>query len=61
MANLMHLGDRNPSTLESIGQKVKDVVGIGMALKDIYGLGRLAYSGFTAAAPYLETLMAVGL
>jgi hypothetical protein len=62
MALKIYHGNRSPTTWESIGGKVKDAVEIGLALKNIYGIGRAAYSGFAAAAPYIEgALLAAGL
>ena len=39
--------------LESIGQKVKHGIEFACAVKGIYDVGKVVYSGFVAAAPYL--------
>jgi hypothetical protein len=62
MANLQNFRNkRSPSMLESIGQKVKHGVEFAGAVKGIYDVSKVVYSGFVAAAPYLETLMLAGL
>lgn len=52
---------RQTNLLDSIGQKAKNIVEFGVGLKNIYDAGKVIYSGFQAAAPYLETMMLAGL
>jgi hypothetical protein len=62
MANLQNFRNkRSPSMLESIGQKVKNGIEFAGAVKGIYDVGKVVYSGFVAAAPYLEAAMLAGL
>jgi|APCry1669192647_1035423.scaffolds.fasta_scaffold28857_1 hypothetical protein len=56
-----HHGNRQPSFIDSIGQKAKHAVEMGMALKSIWDVGNTVYRGFVAAAPILEAMMVVGL
>lgn len=62
MANLMHHRSyRPPSTIESIGQKVKNAAEFAGTIKGIWDTGKVIYSGFQAAAPYIEAAMLAGL
>jgi len=62
MANLQNFRNkRSPSMLESIGQKVKNGIEFAGAVKGIYDVGKVVYSGFVAAAAYLEAAMLAGL
>ena len=62
MANLQNFRNkRSPSMLESIGQKVKHGIEFAVAVQGIYAVGKVVYSGFVAAAPYLEAAMLAGL
>jgi hypothetical protein len=44
----------NPSLLNGIGQKVKDIAELAGTVKTIWNVGRAAYQGFQAVAPYIE-------
>jgi hypothetical protein len=62
MANLQNFRDnQRPSWLGGLGEKVKNVAEFAGTVKGIYDVGRVVYSGFVAAAPYLEAAMLVGL
>ena len=62
MANLQHFRNNQfSSTMTSLGQKVKSAVEFAGAVKGMYDVGRTVYSGFVAAAPYLEAAMLAGL
>ena len=62
MANLQNFRNNQfSSTMTSLGQKVKNVVEFAGAVKGMYDVGRTVYSGFVAAAPYLEAAMLAGL
>ena len=62
MANLQNFqNNQRPSWIEGLGQKVKNVAEFAGAVKGIYTVGRTLYSGFVAAAPYLEMAMLAGL
>ena len=59
MAHLHNLPHnvRNPSTLESIGQKVQQGAEIVGTLKGIYDAGKMIYSGVRLAAPMAMALL----
>ncbi len=62
MANLQNF--RHPShvgLLENVGQKVKHAAEFAGTIKRIYDVGKMVYSGFQVAAPYLEMAMMAGL
>ena len=62
MANLQNFrNNQRPSWIEGLGQKVRNVAELAGAVKGIYDVGRTVYSGFVAAAPYLEMAMLAGL
>ena len=62
MANLQNFrNNRHVGLLENVGQKVKNAAEIAGAVKGIYDVGKMIYSGFQVAAPYLEMAMLVGL
>ena len=62
MANLQNFRDnQRPSWIEGLGQKVKQVSQFAGAVKGIYQVGQAVYAGMSAAAPYLEMAMLVGL
>ena len=62
MANLMNFqNNRQPSYLDTIGQKAKQLGEFGIAMKQIYDVGKMAYRGFEIAAPFLERAMLAGL
>ena len=62
MANLMNFqNNRQPSYLDTIGQKATNLAQFGMAMKKVYDVGKVMYDGFQVAAPYLEAAMAAGL
>ena len=62
MANLQNFRDnQRPSFLTGLGQKVKSAAEFAGTVKGIYDVGKAVYSGFVAAAPYLEAAMLVGL
>ena len=62
MANLQNFRDnQRPNWITGLGQKVKNVAEFAGAVKGIYEVGRTVYSGFVAAAPYLEMAMMAGL
>ena len=61
MANLQNFrNNQRPSWLEGIGQKVKQAAELAGTVKSIYDVGKTVYSGFVAAAPYLEMAMLAG-
>ena len=47
--------------LENVGQKVKHAAEIAGTVKGIWDVGKMVYSGFNVAAPYLEAMMLLGL
>ena len=62
MANLMNFqNNRQPSYLDTIGQKATNLAQFGMAMMKVYDVGKVMYDGFTVAAPYIEAAMAAGL
>ena len=62
MANLQNFrNNQRPSWIEGLGQKVRNVTEFAGAVKGMYNVGRTVYSGFVAAAPYLEMAMLAGL
>ena len=62
MGNLQNYSNNmKPSYMESIGQKVKNVVDMGIAAKKVYDVGKMVYQGFEAAAPMIELAMRAGL
>ena len=62
MANLQNFRDnQRPSWLTGLGQKVKNAAEFAGTVKGIYDVGKTVYSGFVAAAPYIEAAMLVGL
>ena len=62
MANLQNFrNNQRPSWIEGIGQKVKNAVEFAGAVKGLYDVGSTVYSGFVAAAPYIEAAMLAGL
>ncbi len=62
MANLQNFrNNRHVGLLENVGQKVKNAVEIAGAVKGVWDVGKMGYSGFQVAAPYLEAAMLVGL
>ena len=62
MANLQNFkNNSHVGLLEHVGQKVKHASEIAGAMKGIYDVGRMAYSGFQVALPYLEMAMLAGL
>ena len=62
MANLQNFRhNSHVNLLEHVGQKVKQASEIAGAMKGIYDVGRMAYSGFQVALPYLEMAMLAGL
>ena len=62
MANLQNFRDnQRPNWITGLGQKVKNVAAFAGAVKGMYEVGRTVYSGFVAAAPYLEMAMLAGL
>ena len=62
MANLQNFRhEKNSRWIEGIGQKVKNTVELAGAVKSIWDVGRTVYSGFVAAAPYIEAAMLAGL
>ncbi len=62
MANLQNFSNnRHVELLESVGQKVKNAVELAGAVKGVWDVGKMVYSGFQVAAPYLEAAMLVGL
>ncbi len=62
MANLQNFRhNSHVGLLEHVGQKVKNVAELAGTMKGIYDVGKMIYSGFQVAAPYLEAAMMVGL
>ena len=62
MAYLQNFRDnQRPDWITGLGQKVKNVAEFAGAVKGMYEVGRTVYSGFVAAAPYLEMAMMAGL
>ncbi len=62
MANLQNFRhDSHVGLLEHVGQKVKNVAELAGTMKGIYDVGKMIYSGFQVAAPYLEMAMMAGL
>ena len=62
MANLQNFRDnQRPDWITGLGQKATNSAEFAGAVKGIYQVGRAAYSGFVAAAPYLEMAMMAGL
>ena len=62
MANLQNF--RHPShvgLLENVGQKVKNIAEIAGAVKGAWDVGKMVYSGFQVAGPWIEAAMLVGL
>lgn len=62
MANLQNFrNNQRPDWITGLGQKVKNAAEFAGAVKGIYEVGKTVYSGFVAAAPYLEMAMMAGL
>ena len=62
MANLQNFrNNRHVGLLENVGQKVKNAAEISGAVKGVWDVGKMIYSSFQVAAPYLEAAMLVGL
>ncbi len=62
MANLQNFrNNRHVGLLDNVGQKVKNVAEIAGTVKGIWDVGKMVYSGFQVALPYLEAAMLVGL
>ena len=62
MANLQNFRHgSHVGLLENVGQKVKHVAEFAGAVKGVWDVGKMAYSGFQVALPYLEMAMLVGL
>ena len=62
MANLQNFrNNSHVNLLEHVGQKVKSAAEIAGAVKGIWDVGKMVYSGFQVAAPYLEAAMLAGL
>ena len=62
MANLQNFrNNRHVGLLENVGPKVKNAAEIAGAVKGVWDVGKMIYSGFQVAAPYLEAAMLVGL
>jgi hypothetical protein len=62
MANLQNFrNNQRPNWIEGLGQKVKQAAEFAGAVKGMYEVGKTVYSGFVAAAPYIEAAMLVGL
>ena len=62
MANLQNFrNQRHVGLLDHVGEKVKNAAEIAGTIKGIYDVGKMIYSGFQVAAPYLEAAMLVGL
>ena len=62
MANLQNFkNNRDVNLLEQVGQKVKHAAEIAGAVKGVWDVGKMVYSGFQIAAPYLEMAMLAGL
>ena len=62
MANLQNFrNNSHVGLLENVGQKVKNAAEIAGAVKGAWNVGKMIYSGFQAAAPYLEMAMMAGL
>ena len=62
MANLQNFrNNSHVGLLENVGQKVKNAAEIAGAVKGAWNVGKMIYSGFQVAAPYLETVVLVGL
>ena len=62
MANLQNFrNNSHVGLLENVGQKVKNAAEIAGAVKGVWDVGKMIYSGFQVAAPYLEAAMLVGL
>ncbi len=52
---------RQPSTLESIGNKIKNAAEFVGSAKGSWDAGRAIYSGVQAAAPYIGPVLAAVL
>ena len=62
MANLLNFkNNRDVNLLEQVGQKVKHAAEIAGAVKGVWDVGKMVYSGFQVALPYLEMAMLAGL
>jgi hypothetical protein len=62
MANLQNFRHhRQVGLLDHVGEKVKHAAEFAGTMKGIYDVGKMIYSGFQIAAPYLEAAMLVGL
>ena len=62
MANLQNFrNNSHVNLLEHVGQKVKNAAEIAGTVKGIWDVGKMIYSGFQVAAPYLEMAMLAGL
>ena len=62
MANLQNFRDnQRPDWITGLGQKLQQAAEFAGAVKGLYQVGKTVYSGFVAAAPYLEAAMMAGL
>lgn len=62
MANLQNFkNNRDVNLLEQVGQKVKHAAEFAGAVKGVWDVGKMVYSGFQVALPYLEMAMLAGL
>ena len=62
MANLQNFRNhRQVGLLDHVGEKVKNAADLAGTMKRIWDVGKMVYSGFQVAAPYLEAAMLVGL
>jgi hypothetical protein len=62
MANLQNFrNNQRPDWITGLGQKVQQAAEFAGAVKGMYQVGKAVYSGFVAAAPYLEAAMLIGL
>ena len=62
MANLQNFRHgSHVRLLANVGQKVKSAAEIAGAVKGAWDVGKMVYSGFQVALPYLEMAMMAGL
>ena len=52
---------KHVNILENVGEKVKHAAELAGTVKGIWDVGKMVYSGFQVAAPYIEAAMLVGL
>ena len=62
MAHLQNFRNhRQVGLLDLVGENVKNAAEFAGTITGIWDVGKMVYSGFQVAAPYLEAAMLVGL